>query len=303
MRRQLPPSFVHLTQDALLKAFWRKNTLRNFLQQHGISGALLAPLYADQTKREYLDSLWSRLVVSTAGQGAILDIARSLAEMRDFPDLERLEDSSERIPAAKLAVSRLKEGLASINAAAQRTRESQAWRQAAQRVAERRLASEEALAKLDQRLQELCSELGTQQGGYEFERWIYGLAAHYEIPARPAYVADGRQIDGAMTIEGTTYLVETKFTLKPVESPDVDVFVAKVTRMADNTMGLFVSMSGFTAGAVSSASMPKTPVLLLDHTHICGLVLRGIMPLPDVVSRVRRHASQTCRAYLLVEDF
>jgi len=37
MRKRLSPSFVELTQDALLKAFWYKPSCRLFLQQHRIS--------------------------------------------------------------------------------------------------------------------------------------------------------------------------------------------------------------------------------------------------------------------------
>ncbi|GAG16223.1 unnamed protein product, partial [marine sediment metagenome] len=37
MSKKLTPNFIQLTQDACLKAFWRKRALRTFLKQHGIS--------------------------------------------------------------------------------------------------------------------------------------------------------------------------------------------------------------------------------------------------------------------------
>src|SRR6266516_2752144 len=71
----------------------------------------------------------------------------------------------------------------------------------------------------------------------------------------------------------------------------------------NNTMGLFVSISGFNDGAIKAASKQRTPMLLLDHSHIFNLILRGVVKLPEVVSRIKRHASQTGCAHLPASDF
>jgi len=76
----------------------------------------------------------------------------------------------------------------------------------------------------------------------------------------------------------------------------------KVTSKADNTMGILVSISGYSSVAREEASGNKTPLLLLDHEHIY-LVLGGMMGFADVIERIRRHASQTGEAYLSVSDF
>jgi hypothetical protein len=123
-----------------------------------------------------------------------------------------------------------------------------------------------------------------------------------EIPNRKPYVHNGRQIDGSLTISGTTYLVELKFTAEQASAPDIDTFYRKVTSKADNTMGIMVSISGYSSVAREEASGNKTPLLLLDHGHIY-LVLGGMMGFADVIERIRRHASQTGEAYLSVSDF
>ncbi len=101
MSKRLSPVFVELTQDALLKAFWYKPSLRMFLQQHRISDRALAQWHADQSKRDFILWLWPQLVKDEKGQNAILGMARSLAEMKHFPDLERKEDTKIRIPEAR----------------------------------------------------------------------------------------------------------------------------------------------------------------------------------------------------------
>ena len=303
MGKRLAPAFIELTHDALLKAFWFKSTLRLFLQQHGIKDSALAQWHSDQSKRDYIDWLWPHLVKTNQGHSALLKMARSLAEMEHFPDLERKEDTKVRIPEAREAVSRLKEQVDSINKTIRETEKAKERRKAAQAEIARQMAAQQSVEKLQNQLQDLMPQIGTQDGGYAFERWFYDLAVFYELDARPRYRAGGREIDGAITTEGTTFLLETKFTSEPVGSPDVDIFMAKIESKADNTMGLFVSISGFNEGAIRAASKQRTPMLLLDHSHIFNLILRGIMTLPQVISRIKRHASQTGSAYLAVSEF
>lgn len=63
----------------------------------------------------------------------------------------------------------------------------------------------------------------------------------------------GRQIDGSLTLDGTTYLVELKFTASQADATDIDSLRSKVDDKADNTMGVMVSISGYTSTAVIQA--------------------------------------------------
>ncbi|HXB02029.1 MAG TPA: hypothetical protein VNV15_04325 [Opitutaceae bacterium] len=301
--KALSPSFVELTQDALLKAFWFKPSLRLFLLQHNISESALAQWHSEQSKREYIGWLWPRLVKNEKGQNAILSMARSLAEMKDFPDLERKEDTKQQIQEAKRAVARLREAVLAINETIYEGKEAEKRRRIAQEATAARLASQQSLERLQARLAELTSQLGTTAGGYAFEEWFYDLAIYFELDARQSYKAGGRQIDGALTIEGTTFLLETKFTKEMISPEAIDSFMAKIHAKADNTMGFLVSIAGFNEGAIRAASKERTPMLLLDQGHIFNLILRGIMTLPQVVARIKRHASQTGSAYLAATDF
>jgi hypothetical protein len=143
---------------------------------------------------------------------------------------------------------------------------------------------------------------GTQQSGYDFQAWFYDLANYFEVVNRRPYVSGGRQIDGSITVDGTTYLVELKFTREQSDSLDIDSLHKKVTSKADNTMGILISISGYSSVAINEASGPRTPLLLLDHDHIY-LLLSGSMTLEELICRVRRHSSQTGDAYLRARDF
>ena len=302
MSKKLSPAFAELTQDALLKAFWFKPSLRLFLQQHSISDKALAQWHSDQSKRDFVGWLWPRLLRDEKGQNAILGMARSLAEMRHFPDLERKEDTKIRIPEAQQAIARLRQAVQTVNETIRETADAARRRKKAQDEIASRLAAQQSLEKLQGRLTEIIPQLGTREGGYAFERWLYDLAVFFELEARPGYVASGRQIDGALTFEGTTFITEAKFTENPVESPDIDIFMAKIESKADNTMGLLRPFP------VYGWSDP----LRFEATH-SNVIARsqpplqprpaGIMTLPQLISRIKRHASQTGSSYLAVSDF
>lgn len=144
--------------------------------------------------------------------------------------------------------------------------------------------------------------VGTQQGGYDFQDWFYDLLDFCEIQNRRPYVSAGRQIDGSLTYDGTTYLVELKFTSGQADATDIDSLRSKVDDKADNTMGLLVSISGYSGVALTQASGRKTTLLLFDAMHLY-LFLTGTLSFGDIVSRVRRHASQTGEAYLSANKF
>ena len=56
------------------------------------------------------------------------------------------------------------------------------------------------------------------------------------------------------------------------------------------------------SGATEAASGERTPLLLLDFNHLY-FILGGMMTLPEVINRVKRHAAQTAEAYLAVKNF
>jgi hypothetical protein len=223
-------------------------------------------------------------------------------DQRTFPDLQNWEQSAQMIKDAHDAVSRLRV----LHAQQEEQLQSEDQRAKAQEEFRRRqeevTLSQQSLQKLNQRLTGLAQRLGEQQAGYDFQEWFYDLLDFSEIANRRPYVHAGRQIDGSLTLSGTTYLVELKFTSEQATAVDVDSFLRKVNSKADNTMGIMVSISGYSSIACKEASGERTPIMLLDHAHLY-MVLGNVMSFADIVERVRRHASQTGEAYLSTRDF
>lgn len=301
MAKRLSASFVNLVYEAALKSFWRKKTLRRFLRQNGISRDFLSSWASDESKREFLDRLFSRLPDLRRGPDLLITMARDLAEQTDFPDLRGWEDSEEKIEEATRAVAALESALAKLDQQVVAERDRRAAQERFRKLQKEAQRSRMSLQKFDERLKTLSQSLGTQGAGYEFQNWFYDLVSYFEIVSRRPYSTEGRQIDGSVTVSGTTYLVELKFTADQASATDIDSLYKKVTGKADNTMGVMVSISGYSQTAQTEASGPRTPLLLLDYSHLF-LALGGIMNLDEIIDRVRRHASQTGQSYLPADE-
>ncbi len=302
MKTRLTPHYISLVHEACLKSFWRRKALANFLRQCGVSGRFLQSWGPDESKRDVLDRLFRELPKSDSGRSGVVRMAGFLMEQESFPDLKNWEDSAAKLREAHDAVSQLRRYHSKQQEEIQSEEDKVAARK---RFAERRrqaTKSQQTLRDLNDRLNALAESLGKQEAGYDFQKWFYKLLDFSEIPKREPYVHNGRQIDGSLTVSGTTYLVELKFTAAQADVTDIDSFYKKITTKADNTMGVIVSISGYSSVAKQGASGDRTPMLLLDHSHLY-LVLGGIMGFGDLIDRVRRHASQTGEAYLAVGDF
>jgi len=299
---KITPRLIELTYEAALKAYWRKNALRTFLRASYVADSFIATWAVDESKRELLDRLFYNLQTSDKGKAVIFQMARSLSEQATFPDLRNWEDSDQKIQDAHKAVQELKQYLKNQDEEIKNEKERKEAQEQARNERVRIQRSLTDRSKLQQKLDAMHSKVGTQEGGYEFEEWFYEFLDFCEITNRKPYKSDGRQIDGSLTHDGTTYLVELKFTKKQSGAPDIDSLKAKVNKMADNTMGIMVSISGYSSVAISDASGSKTTLLILDASHLY-LFLSGAMNFPDIISRIRRHASQTGEAYLPTNKF
>lgn len=302
MALKVTPHLVRLTYEAAHKSFWRKEALRQFLRQTHVADSHMSTWGTEESKREFLDRTFAALQRSDRGKAVIGQMAIALAEQTTFPDLRNWEDSALKIQEAAKAVSDLKSLIRQQTEEIRTEREREEAKAKAREERQAIQLVQTNLTQLMQKLDGLALQMGTAKAGYDFQDWFYDFVAFAEIEHRRPYVTNGRQIDGSMTLDGTTYLVELKFTKGQAGSPDIDIFRGKVESKADNTMGIFLSMSGYASVAISEASGKGTTLLLLDASHVY-LCLTGGMRLADIIRRVRRHASQTGDSYLAVADF
>lgn len=268
MSAKITPRLIELTYEAVLKSYWRKDALRKFLRASYVADNFISSWAEDESKRELLDRLFQKLQNTDKGKAVIFQMARNLSEQTTFPDLRNWEDSAQKIQEAHKAVQELKSYLSKQDEEIKSEKDRKEAQERARKEREKIQRSLTDKATLQQNLDELYPKVGTQNGGYEFEEWFYKLLDFCEITNRKPYKSDGRQIDGSLTLDGTTYLVELKFTKEQSDATNIDSLKAKVNKMADNTMGIMISISGYSSVAISDASGSKTTLIILDASHL-----------------------------------
>lgn len=298
----ITPRLIELTYEAALNSYWRKNALRKFLRASRISDNFVSSWGEYESKRELLDRLFLKLQITDNGKAIIFQMAKNLSEQTTFPDLRNWEDSDKKIQSASKSVEELKYYLRKQD---KNLEDEKNKKEVQERFREESVKTQRSLTdkiKLKENFEAMCFKVGTQDGGYEFEKWFYELLDFCEITNRKPYKTDGRQIDGSLTLEGTTYLIELKFTKNQADATVIDSLKAKVNKMADNTMGIIISVSGYSSVAIKDASGSKTTLIILDVSHFY-LYFSGALNFSDIILRVRRHVSQTGEAYLPTNKF
>jgi hypothetical protein len=135
--------------------------------------------------------------------------------------------------------------------------------------------------------------------GLQFERLLFSVLEAAQLHPRLGYNLGHEQIDGAFTFDTDDYLLEAKWWKTPVERDQADAFTCKIKRRGRNTLGLFLSVSGFTRGFLSTPQDGGTPFIAADGTDLF-YVLDGRISMADLLLRKRRHLNETGECLLPV---
>jgi len=122
----------------------------------------------------------------------------------------------------------------------------------------------------------------------------------FELLPRRSFTLQGEQIDGAFTHATDNYIVEARWWKKPVERADLAVFETKVRAKGKNALGLFVSMNGFTSGALN-AYRTSTPFIVMEGGHLLAVIEQRI-GLDELLDRMKRHMDETGDCYLPISQ-
>jgi hypothetical protein len=144
------------------------------------------------------------------------------------------------------------------------------------------------------------STLKPQPRGFAFEKFLKELFDANGMDGRASFRVVGEQIDGSFEMSGETYLLEAKWTSKPVDASDLRSFNAKVEDKASWSRGLFVSDSGFTEDGLLAFGKGKS-LVCMDGLDICEM-LQKKLSLQEVLSKKVRRAAETGKPFVRLRD-
>ncbi|MEX1046377.1 MAG: restriction endonuclease [Actinomycetota bacterium] len=298
--KRISPNAYQALREALPVVFHYKRPyesyLRAALRDHP---ELLAGLNFTDVKRRVADELVERLASNeNRYQETTVDLMMSVASMARFPDLEKHEDAEFKLAEARSAVEELRRWtepyLKQLTDQEEAASRQQMERQ--QHAAIRAFADD--LGGLRDQFLELNSLEDAQERGQRFEKFVASLFELFDLEPRLAYSLSTEQIDGSVTFDTDDYIVEARWRKEAVQRGDADVFAAKVRRKGKNALGMFISVNGFSAGALKEYS-ESTPFIAIDGADLMA-VLEHRIRLDDLLRRKKRHANETGSCFLPV---
>lgn len=299
--QRISANAISALKDSLAVVFWFKRDLYAYAKAV-VAGepTFLAGIDStspDQLKRDSASLFVDRLVrAQDEHQDLLLALLVDVAAMTDFPQLRRAEESAKKIEEAKEAVARLR---AVVEPYERALMEQQAAREridAAKHTAEERRATSQRLAELKARYFELLT-MAPVPRGFALEKVLTAVFATFDLAPRGSFRVEGEQIDGGFGLDNEHFLLEAKWEKNLAGRDDLDVFAAKVRRRGDNTLGLFIAMSGFAPTAVTLHTGNRSVLTLMDGADLCA-VLDERVDLRELLRRKRRETSMTGRIYL-----
>lgn len=180
-----------------------------------------------------------------------------------------------------------------------RTRELLTYRPEARTASEAEADRRRAylLANLSQRLNALVDATDAQRG-YGFQDAMNKLFRIEGFAWEPAYRRAEAQVDGAAELDGWYYLVETRWRRRAATWRDLDALRSTVRRSSRQTMGLFVSMTGWTSSAADTLRAGGEQAVLLMGRDDVAAVLDGRRRLADLLRAKARHLALFGAPYL-----
>lgn len=264
--------------------------------------SILARLNWEDYKRNIVSTLINHLAKhQDTYQNDLLKLMSEVCEINDFSHLERIEDGHEKAKIAKKSVEALRQQIKGHQYLVEQQKQQEFRRQQAY---EKTLQVKGVQEKLDEIKNDFYSLVGSsnpQTRGFQLEKIIKDLFNLFDLDPKASFKISGEQIDGAFTFESVDFLFEGKWQQELVSTHDLDAFSGKLTRKLDNTLGLFLSINGFSEDAVKAHSTGRRLMILMDGSDIMG-VLEGRIDLLQLLLRKRRHASQTGNIYLKLHE-
>ncbi|MBL5864353.1 restriction endonuclease [Serratia fonticola] len=112
--------------------------------------------------------------------------------------------------------------------------------------------------------------------GFAFEQLLIALFTVDELEPRAGYRPTGEQIDGSIYLDGRIYLLEAKWHADPLPASTLYQFKGKVDGKLAGTIGIFISMSGYSKDAVDALILGKDlNVILFDRRDMDAAIIRG----------------------------
>lgn len=298
MAKQLSAAAIMALKEALSCVYWYKSELEGFLRVCLSNPTLISQFNWNNYKRQIASDVVDYLVAKPETHlGDLTKLCYELCHFTDFSHLTALDEGTQKAERAKAAVVRLKQLVEPHQDHKKEQDEIRRRQVAAAEKLSRNAAVRKKLEDIKSVYMSLISTVDPQQRGFELEKIMYDLFELFDLDPKASFRNLGEQIDGAFTLESTDYLFEAKWHKELVNKAHLAAFSEKVETKLENTLGVFLSINGFSQDGVTAHQAGGSSIILMDGSDLMA-VLEERVDFITLLLRKKQHASRTGEIYL-----
>lgn len=302
--KKLSTQAIIALKETLSLIYWRKKDLRQFLELTIENSYIVSTIdWQDNIKYESVSQLIDRMVArEDIFYNDVLKLFQETSNFNDFSHLKFWDEDGEKTKRAKEAVQNLRNQTKGYFDAIEELKNAEERRIANLEKIKDSISFSDKLEELKNKFFEIAVNKNAQQRGYQFEKLLNELFLLYDLDPKASFKITGEQIDGAFTFDQQDYLIEAKWQKVAVNAGDLYKFGGKISGKLKNTLGLFISLEGFSSECTETNSTVTKSMILMDGQDLMQ-VLEGRIKLHDLIYIKRRHASQTGEIYYKISSF
>jgi hypothetical protein len=152
------------------------------------------------------------------------------------------------------------------------------------------------------RLQATAPAEEKRKRGRDFEQILHGMLAEAGLAPRIRFRPTGEEIDGSFLHQGRVMLLEAKWTQDPLPASSIYQFRGKVEGKLVGTVGVFISISGFSADAVDALVAGKVINTILFDGDDMRAVVTGQVTFDGALDLKLRAAAESGTPFLPLRD-
>ncbi|QHC84620.1 hypothetical protein AS589_07375 [Empedobacter brevis] len=281
-------------KDALTNIYWRKKDLRQFIELTIENSSIVATIdWQEPLKQESVSILIDRMVArQDLFQNDLLRLIQEVGNFSDFSHLSYFDKDGSLTKRAKETVTKLRNQTKGYFDAIEELKKTEERRNANLEKVKTTMFFSQKLEELKTKFFEIAINTNKQQRGFQLEKLLNELFILFELSAKSSFKITGEQIDGAFTFDGTDFLLEAKWQKEPIPASELYAFGGKITNKLKNTLGLFISIDGFSKDGIETNNPITKQMILMDGEDLM-LIFDGRIQLNEMILLKRQHASQT----------
>ena len=300
--KKIAASAINALKEALSSVYWYKSDLRSFLLATISNVNLLSHINWEDYKINICGNLINYMQLhEETYQIDLLRLITEVVKIQDYSHLLKLDGGEKKAQQAKNAIKALKD---LSNTFLQQQESYEKIESIRRQKYEELLKNQEFLNKLNEIKQVYFSLISSDDPinrGFKLEKVVKDLFVLFDLDPKASFRIVGEQIDGAFTFEKTDYLFEAKWTKELISIEDLDAFSGKLSRKLENTLGLFLSINGFSEDGIKAHRTGRKLMILMDGSDLMA-VLEGRIDLVELLYRKKRWASQSGNIYLRIHE-